>query len=162
MRRVFWLKDLGSQYIVENAEDWKDCTRTAKSYAEMIRVKGSRDCYRVGKDPITGMPHRVRYMASHISKHSENTLALYMKDHKKLWRILAEIEGRESMDFYRNEEEFIIPVERFSEVPQIIKFREKWKFTPERREELMLQMMGINGVREITRDEKITIKRRGL
>jgi len=125
--KTFWLKDLGSKYKVERTEDWEDCKGDEKSYGEMIRVKDSLPTYRNGTSPVTGKPNRIFYMPSNLYKYSETVLGFYMKDHRSLWPKLAEITGENFNGFDPDEEDFIIPIEKFPEVAKLIQFRQKRK-----------------------------------
>jgi hypothetical protein len=125
--KTFWLKYLGSQYKVERTEDWEDCQGDEKSYGEMIRVKDSLQTYRNGASPVTGKPNKIFYMPSNLYKYSETELGLYMKDHRNLWPKLAEITGENFNGFDPDEEDFIFPIEKFSEVAKLIQFRQKRK-----------------------------------
>ena len=152
--KTFWLRDLGSEYMVERVkDDWDNCEGEDKSYAEMIRVKGSRDSYRIGKSPLTGLPNRIYFMPSNLYKYSETHLGLYMKDHQKLWPKLAEISGRanEALDTW--EEVFIFPIEKFPEVAQIVQFRTKRKISDAQRERLKNMMKTLNANRSKSRGE---------
>jgi len=113
--KTFWLKDLGSQFKIEKTEDWDHCDGDKKSYGEMIRVKGSKPVNRRG----------IYFMPSHLYKYSEDKLALYLKDHKKAWLKISEIIGENFKDFATDEEVFIFPIEKFTEVAKLIPFRQK-------------------------------------
>jgi len=144
MRKIFWLKDLGKQFLIERTEDYDDCQGDEKSYGEMIRVKGSRESFMLGTSPLTGLPHKVRYMPSHLYKYSETHLALYMKDHKSIWPKLAEITGVDYHGFDCCEEDFIFPISKFPEVAKIITFRQRRKISEERKEKLRKKMVELN------------------
>ena len=152
--KTFWLRDLGPEYMVERVkDDWDDCEGEDKSYAEMIRVRGSRDSYRIGKSPMTGLPNRIYFMPSNLYKYSETHLGLYMKDHQKLWPKLAEISGRVNKALDTWEEDFIFPIEKFPEVARIIQFRTKRKISDAQKERLRNMMRTLNANRSKSRDE---------
>ena len=67
--RIFWLSNLGKEFKIERTEDWDNCVGSDKSYAEMIRVRGSHDTYRIGKSPLTGLPNKVQFMPSNLYKY---------------------------------------------------------------------------------------------
>jgi len=113
--KPFWLKDLGSQFKIEKTEDWDYCDGDHKSYGEMIRIKGSKPVNRRG----------IYFMPSHLYKYSEHKLGLYMKDHKRTWSKIAEIIGENFKDLAIDEEVFVFPIEKFSEVAKLIPFRQK-------------------------------------
>ncbi len=144
MKKVFLLKDLGKQFLVERTEDYDDCQGDEKSYGEMIRVKWSRESFMLGTNPLTGLPHKVRYMPSHLYKYSETHLALYMKDHKSLWSKLAEITGVNFYDFDCCEEDFMFPISKFLEVSKIITFRQRRNISEEQKEKLRKRLVELN------------------
>ena len=106
---TFELKQLGP-YRIERTGDY-DYTED-KSYAEMIRVRGSKP-----KPPIFMVP-------SHLYKYSESELALYMKDRKNLWRALGKLLN---VDVDVSDEEIILrfPVSKFRDVARIVPFMRK-------------------------------------
>jgi hypothetical protein len=103
------LKDLGP-YRIERSEDWGN--DPDRSYAEMIRVRGSR----------SESPHFI--IPSHLYKYSESELALYMKDRKNAWRSLGDLLNEE---IEISEPEMILrfPLSRFPEVSRIVPFVRK-------------------------------------
>ncbi len=114
----FDLKRLGP-YRIERAGDYDQAED--KSYAEMIRVRGSKP-----KPQVFMVP-------SHLYKFSETELALYMKDHKNLWRALGKL-LREDIDIADEETILIFQVSRFPEVAKIVPFMRKrgsGKLSPE-------------------------------
>ncbi len=106
---TFELKQLGP-YRIERTEDYDYAED--KSYAEMIRVRVSKP-----KPPIFMGP-------SHLYKYSESELALYIKDHKNLWRALGKL-LREDIDIADEEIILIFQVSRFPEVAKIVPFVSK-------------------------------------
>jgi len=124
---TFWLRDLGSQYKIDRTEDWEDCQGDEKSYGEMIRVKDSKPVFRGGINALTGKSNRIYYMPLHLYKYSETELGLYVKDHKSVWPKLAKITGEKYGKFDPHEEDFIFPIDKFSEVAKLIQFRQKRK-----------------------------------
>lgn len=117
------LKDLGT-YRVERTEDYDLCSFD-KSYCEIIRVKGSKT-----EDPIFKV-------VSHLYKFSESELALYLKDHKNLWRSLGKLFNF-GIDISEEEAFFKFPVSMFSDVAKIIPFvkkRGKVELTVDERQE---------------------------
>lgn len=140
---IFWLNDLGKEFKIERTEDWDDCAGSDKSYAEMIRVRGSHDTYRIGKNPVAGLPHKVQFMPSNLYKYSETHLGLYMKDHRRAWTRLAEITGEKFNGFDPWEEDFIFPIERFPEVAKILEFRRRRQISSEQRKRLSEKMKSV-------------------
>ena len=108
------LRDLGN-FRIERTENYPEAED--KSYAEMIRVRGS------GPDiPCFEMP-------SHLYKFSDSELALYLKDHKNYWRPLGKL-LKENVSV--SDEEIILrfPVKMFSKVAEIVPFvRKRGQFT---------------------------------
>lgn len=155
--RIFWLKDLGQDFKIERTEDWEDCVSSNKSYAEMIRVRGSHDSYRIGKSPITGLPNKVHFMPSHVYKYSETHLGLYMKDRRKTWSRLAEITDEQLNSFDPWEEVFIFPIETFPEIAEILDFRRRKHISPEQRKRLSEKMKSVReskGKKSVNLDPK--------
>ena len=72
----FRLGNLG-KYKIDRTEDYKWAKNTGEdlTYYEMIRVKGSK-------------PSRYFTVPSHLYKYGEHTLAIYLKDHRRLWHRL--------------------------------------------------------------------------
>jgi hypothetical protein len=105
----FELKQLGP-FKIERTEDYD--LAGDKSYAAMIRVRGSKP-----KAPVFMVP-------SHLYKYSGTELALYMKDHKNLWRPLGKLLN-EDVDVSDEEIILIFPVSRFAEVAKIVPFMRK-------------------------------------
>ena len=106
---TFELKQLGP-YRIERTEDYDYADD--KSYAEMIRVRGSKP-----KPPIFLVP-------THLYKCSESELALYMKDHKNLWRALGKL-LREDIDIADEEIILRFSVAKFRDVARIVPFVSK-------------------------------------
>ncbi|MCL4332043.1 MAG: hypothetical protein M1162_00790 [Candidatus Thermoplasmatota archaeon] len=98
------LRKLGP-YRIERTEDYDGAED--KSYAEMIRVKGS------------GVEKPSFMVVSHLYKYSETELALFLKDKKNLWRALGKLLN-EDIDI--TDEEIILrfPVEMFSKVASMV------------------------------------------
>ena len=138
--RIFWLKELGPDFKIERTEDWDDCVGSEKSYAEMIRVRGSHESSRIGTSPITGLPNKIHFMPSNLYKYSESHLGLYMKDHRNTWPVLAEITGNYYSTFDPWAETFIFPIERFPEVAKFLEFRRRRQISPEQRKKLSERM----------------------
>ena len=105
----FDLKRLGP-YRIERAGDYDQAED--KSYAEMIRVRGSKP-----KPQVFMVP-------SNLYKYSESELALYLKDKKNLWRALGKLLG-EDIDIADEEIILIFQVSRFPEVAKIVPFVSK-------------------------------------
>jgi len=150
---TFRLRDLGYQYKIEKTEDWENCEGDEKGYGEMIRVKGSLPTYRNGTSPLTGKPNKILYMSSNLYKYSETELGLYMKDHRNLWPKLAEITGENFNGFDPEEEEFIFPIEKFTEIASLIQFREKRKISEEERKRLRENIAKVRAKRLRNRDK---------
>jgi hypothetical protein len=108
---TFWLRDLGSQYKVEKTEEYIPWG-SDNSYAEMIRVRKSRD-----NPPIFQVP-------SHLYKYSETELGLYLKDRKNLWRPLGRILN-ERIDISDAELMIHFPIARFADIARIVPFVRK-------------------------------------
>ena len=104
------LKALGP-YRIEKAEEYAP-GGSESSYMEIIRVRGS------SPDPPYSM------VPSHLFKHSESELGLYMKERKNLWRALGkalnlkiDISGKEIMVNF--------PISLFPDVAKIVPFVKK-------------------------------------
>jgi hypothetical protein len=124
---TFRLRDLGFQYKIEKTEDWEDSEGYERSYSEIIRVKDSEPVNHKGRNPLTDKLNKIYYMPSHLYKYSERELGLYLKDHKQIWSQLARITGEQFNEFDRDEEDFVFPIEKFSEVAKFVQFRQKRK-----------------------------------
>ncbi|MHB8396061.1 MAG: hypothetical protein ACYDAZ_01865 [Thermoplasmataceae archaeon] len=103
------LKDLGP-YRIERSEDYDQCPFD-KSYCELIRVKGSK-------------PEPSFDVMSHVYKFSESELAIYLKDHKNLWRPLGDLLNEE-VDISENEVILKFPVSKFKDIARIAPFVRK-------------------------------------
>ena len=104
------LKALGP-YRIEKAEEYAP-GGSESSYAEMVRVRGSKP-----KPPYFMVP-------SHLYKHSESELGLYLFERKNLWRALGkalnlkiDISGKEIMVNF--------PISLFPDVAKIVPFVRK-------------------------------------
>ncbi|MGC8516075.1 MAG: hypothetical protein ACP5OC_08090 [Thermoplasmata archaeon] len=106
---TFRLSGLGP-YRVERSEDYE--TDTDRSWGEIIRVRGSKP-----KPPFFTVP-------SHLYKYSESELALYLKDHKNLWRTLGKLLNQK-IEISDVEIVLRFPVSRFEKVSQIVPFVKK-------------------------------------
>jgi len=106
---TFKLRDLGP-YRVERTEDWNN--GIDNSYAAMIRVKGS--------SPVP--PYFL--VPSHLYKYSDSELALYLKDHKNLWRALG---GLLNVRIEISDTEIVLrfPISLFQKVSGIVPFVRK-------------------------------------
>ncbi len=109
---MFKLNDLG-KYKIDKTEDYEWAKRSGEdlSYYEMIRVKGSK------KEKCFTVP-------SNLYKYNDNTLCLYLKDHKNYWRPLSKLLNIE-IDINDDEIIFKFPIEKFPEVSKIVKFVKK-------------------------------------
>ena len=106
---TFELRDLGP-YRVERTEDWNN--GIDNSYAAMIRVKGSNPV-----PPYFMVP-------SHLYKYSDSELALYLKDHKNLWRKLGKLLNEE-IEISDTEIVLRFPISLFEKVSGIVPFVKK-------------------------------------
>ena len=108
---TFELKQLGP-YRIERSEEYGECPDGDRTYCELIRLRGSRV-----KPPVFSV-------VSHLYKFSETELALYMKDHKNLWRALGKL-LREDIDI--TDEEIILrfSISKFGDVARIVPFVSK-------------------------------------
>ena len=104
----FRLSNLG-KYKIDRTEDygWAKSTGEDLAYYEMIRVKGSK-------------PSRYFTVPSHLYKYGDHTLALYLKDHRRLWPQIARLLGQE-IDLSTEEVVFKFPMDRYNDVAKIIK-----------------------------------------
>ncbi|QRF74617.1 hypothetical protein Thermo_00102 [Thermoplasmatales archaeon] len=123
---AFRLNDLGP-YRIEKTEDYRETVD--RSFAEIIRVKGSRS-----RPPAFETP-------SHIYKFSDSELALYLKDHKNTWRDLSRILGRK-INISDEEIILVFPVFRFHEISGLIQLvrkrgRVEGSMTPEEKSKAM-------------------------
>jgi len=113
---TFQLGSLGP-YRVERAEEYIP-GGSGDSYAEMIRVRGSRP-----DPPIFMVP-------SHLYKYSETELGLYLKELKNRWRPLGRILD-ERIDIHDAELMIHFPISMFNEVAGIVPFvRKKTRIKP--------------------------------
>ena len=104
----FRLSNLG-KYKIDRTKDygWAKSTGEDLSYYEMIRVKGSK-------------PSRYFAVPSHLYKYGEKTLALYLKDHRRLWPQIARLLGQE-IDLSTEEVVFKFPRDKFKDIAKTIK-----------------------------------------
>ncbi len=107
---TFQLKTLGP-YRIEKAEEYAP-GGSESSYAEIIRVRGS------SPDPPCFM------VPSHLFKHSESELGLYLKERKNLWRALGKLLNVK-IDISDGEIMLHFPVSLFPEVAGIVPFVRK-------------------------------------
>jgi hypothetical protein len=107
---TFQLGRLGS-YRVERTEEYIP-GGSDNSYAEMIRVRGSK-----ADPPIFMVP-------SHLYKYSETELGLYLKELKNRWRPLGRILDQR-FDISNAELMIHFPISKFSEVARIVPFVRK-------------------------------------
>jgi hypothetical protein len=115
---TFQLKQLGP-FRIEKSEDRGNDPDS--SYSEMIRVKGSKP-----NPPSFTVP-------SHLYKHSEKEIGLYMKDHKNTWRTLKKILN-EDIDISDTEIMVHFPISMFPKIAEIVPFVKKrgsGRFSPE-------------------------------
>jgi len=113
---TFQLSRLGP-YRIERSEEYIP-GGSDNSYAEMIRVRGSK-----ADPPIFMVP-------SHLYKYSETELALYLKERKNLWRPLGRILDQR---FDISDAELMIhfPISMFNEVAGTVPFvRKKTRIKP--------------------------------
>ena len=107
---TFQLKTLGP-YRIERSEDNIPGAQD-NSYAEMIRVKGSRP-----KPPYFMVP-------SHLYKYSESGLGLYLFERKNLWRELGKL-LKLKIDISDREIMVNFPILLFPDVAKIVPFVKK-------------------------------------
>ena len=107
---TFQLKSLGP-YRIERTEEYIPGAQE-NSYAEMIRIRGSKP-----EPPVFMVP-------SHLYKYSESELGLYLKERKNRWRELGELLGVE-IDIHDNELIVNFPISMFSKVSEIVPFVRK-------------------------------------
>ena len=107
---TFQLKTLGP-YRIEKAEEYAP-GGSESSYAEIIRVRGS------GPDPPCFM------VPSHLFKHSESELGLYLNDRKNLWRALRKL-LKVRIDITDKEIMLNFPISLFPDVAKIVPFVKK-------------------------------------
>ena len=107
----FELKQLGP-YRIERPEEYGECPDGDRTYCELIRVRGSRP-----KPPIFMVP-------SHLYKFSNSELALYLKDHKNLWRPLGKL-LREDTGIADEEIILRFPISKFRDVARGVPFMRK-------------------------------------
>jgi len=113
---TFRLGDLGP-YRIGRSEEYVP-GGSDNSYAEMIRVRGSKPV-----PPFFMVP-------SHLYKHSETELELYLKERKNIWRSLGKVLG-EPVDIHEAELVLHFPISRFNEVARIVPFlRKKTRIKP--------------------------------
>jgi hypothetical protein len=135
------LKDLG-KYKIEKTEDydWARSSGEDLSYYEMIRVKGSK-------------PKKILSVPSHLYKYGENSLCLYLMDHKSLWRKISAVLNEE-IDVNEEEALFKFPIDNFNEIAKMLPFvRKKIRKTPMSEKEKEKARFSI---------QKITTKRRHI
>jgi hypothetical protein len=153
---TFELEQLGP-YRIERSEEYGECPDGDRTYCELIRVRGSRV-----KPPVFSV-------VSHLYKFSETELALYMKDHKNLWRALSKL-LREDIDI--TDEEIILrfSISKFGDVARIVPFirkktrkkplsveeRERASHLREKRKDIMKQNNSISEGKEPKRDNSHT------
>ncbi len=116
---TFQLKTLGP-YRIERSEEYVPGTQD-NSYAEMIRVRGS------SPDPPCFI------VPSHLFKHSESELGLYLNDRKNLWRALRKL-LKVRIDITDKEIMLNFPISLFPDVAKIVPFvrkRGSGKLSPE-------------------------------
>ena len=107
---TFQLKTLGP-YRIERSEDNIPGAQD-NSYAEMIRVKGSRP-----KPPYFMVP-------SHLYKYSESNMGLYLFERKNLWRELGKL-LKVKIDISDREVMVNFPISLFPDVAKIVPFVKK-------------------------------------
>ncbi len=107
---TFQLKTLGP-YRIERSEDNIPGAQD-NSYAEMIRVKGSRP-----KPPYFMVP-------SHLYKYSESNMGLYLFERKNLWRELGKL-LKLKIDISDREIMVNFPISLFPDVAKIVPFVKK-------------------------------------
>ena len=113
---TFKLEQLGP-FRVEQTEDYKAKSHD-NSYAEMIRVRGSKP-----KQPYFDVP-------SHVYKFSDKEFCLYLHERKNIWRALGRLLNV-PIDISDPEISIRFPVSKFGEVSKIIPFvRKKSRKTP--------------------------------
>lgn len=112
---TFQLKSLGP-YRIERTEDWNN--DPDNSYAEMIRVRGSK-------------PRKLYFMVpSHLYKHSEKELGLYLNERKNTWRAIGKLINTR-IDTSDPEIMVHFPVSMFPKIAEIVPFvRKKTRVTP--------------------------------
>jgi hypothetical protein len=106
------LQDLG-KYKIEKAEDYDDAKKDGldTSFYEMIRVRGSKS--------EQGFPS-----PSAVSKYSNDSLILYLKDHKRYWGRISRILNQE-IDLDGEEAVFVFPYQKFYQIDKILHFVRK-------------------------------------
>ena len=122
------LKDLGT-FRIERTHDYDEYPFD-KTYCELVRVKGSK-------------PEPSFQVVSHIYKYSETELALYLKDHKNLWRELGKLLN-EDIDISDDELLLTFPVSKFRDISRVIPFvkkRGKTDLTEEEKAERTSRLM---------------------
>ena len=107
---TFQLKSLGP-YRIERTEEYTPGAQE-NSYAEMIRIRGSKP-----EPPVFMVP-------SHLYKYSESELGLYLKERKNLWRQLGKLLGVE-IDIHDQELMINFPISMFPKVDEIVPFMRK-------------------------------------
>ncbi len=113
---TFQLKSLGP-FRIEKSEEYVPGGQD-NSYAEMIRVKGSKP-----EPPYFMVP-------SHLFKYSESELGLYLNERKNLWRQLGKL-LKEHVDIHSEELMVHFPISMFPEVAKIVSFvRKRSRKTP--------------------------------
>jgi hypothetical protein len=107
---MFQLKQL-DPYRIERTEEYIPGAAD-NSYAEMIRVRGSKT-----EPPYFMVP-------SHLYKYSETEMGLYIHERKNLWRQLGKLLGIE-IDISDPELMVHFPISMFTEVAKIVPFVRK-------------------------------------
>lgn len=107
---TFQLKTLGPYRIERSADNVLGAQDN--SYAEMIRVRGSKP-----KPPYFMVP-------SHLYKYSESELGLYLNERKNLWRALGEL-LKIRIDVTDMEIMANFPIALFPDVAKIVPFVRK-------------------------------------
>ncbi|MHB1811267.1 MAG: hypothetical protein ACYCPR_02495 [Thermoplasmataceae archaeon] len=107
---TFLLKHLGP-YRIERSEEYI-LGGSDNSYAEMIRVRGSKP-----EPPYFMTP-------SHLYKYSETELGVYLKERKNLWGPLGKVLG-ERNDVHEAELMVHFPISKFNEIAALVPFVKK-------------------------------------
>ena len=126
---TFQLKSLGP-FRIERSEEYISGAQD-NSYAEMIRVKGSKP-----KPPFFLVP-------SHVFKYSEKELGLYLNERKNLWRPLGKL-LKVKIDITDKEIMVHFPISLFPElvkvIPLVRKALRKKPYTEEEKRKLVLNL----------------------
>jgi len=127
---TFQLSRLGP-FRVERSEEYIP-GGLDNSYAEMIRVRGSK-----ADPPIFMVP-------SHLYKYSETELGLYLKELKNRWRPLGRILDQR-FDISGAELMIHFPISKFSEVAGIVPFvRKRTRIKPMTEDERRRATLNLN------------------